>query len=32
VVLLRLGLLGGPAEPSAQHAFPGFVWILRLAR
>lgn len=22
-VLLRLGLLGGPAEQSAQHAFPG---------
>jgi hypothetical protein len=32
VFFLRLGLLGGPAEQSAQHAFPGLVWILRLAR
>ena len=30
-VLLRFGLFGGPAEQSAQHAFLGFVWILRLA-
>ena len=25
VVFLRLGLRGGPAEQSAQHAFPGLV-------